>query len=83
MYYGSDAMGGVVNVIKKKASDDRLALEGGVTYDGSGNGATEYLSATSTIDALRYGLAAVHTDVGDISVQAESTLIIQLLETRV
>ena len=72
--YGSDAMGGVVNVIKKKASDDRLALEGGVTYDGSGNGATEYLSATGTIDALRYGLAAVHTDVGDIYLSGRERL---------
>lgn len=64
--YGSDAMGGVVNIIKKKASEDKFAAEGGVTYDGSGNGASEHLFVSGTLNNLRYGLSGVYTDIGDM-----------------
>ena len=64
--YGSDAMGGVVNIIKKKASEDKFAAEGGATYDGSGNGFSEYLFVSGTLNNLRYALSGVHTDIGDM-----------------
>lgn len=64
--YGSDAMGGVVNIIKKKASSEKFSAEGGVTYDGSGHGASEYLFVSGTLNNLRYGLSGLHTDIGDM-----------------
>ncbi len=64
--YGSDAMGGIVNVISKQASDRPFAAEGGIAYVGSGNGFSEFVNVSGTQGGFRYVLGGFNTDMGDL-----------------
>ena len=64
--YGSDAMGGAVNVITKKPSEDKLSTQVGLLYNGSDNGFSEYLNLSGTIENFSYALGLVNTDAQDL-----------------
>lgn len=64
--YGSDAMGGIVNVITKQASARPFDAEGGVAYIGSGNGFAEYLNVSGTLGRFSYILGGFNTDMRDL-----------------
>lgn len=64
--YGSDAMGGIVNVITKQASEEPFSAETGVSYIGSGNGFSEYLNLSGTVGKFSYLLGGFNTDMGDM-----------------
>lgn len=63
--FGSDALGGVVNVITKKASDQPFSPEFGLTYNSNGDGFTEYANFTGTAKRFKYAIGGMHSDVGD------------------
>ena len=64
--YGSDAMGGAVNVITKKPSEDKLSTQVGLLYNGSDNAFSEYLNLSGTIENFSYALGLVNTDAQDL-----------------
>ena len=64
--YGSDSMGGAVNVITKKPSADKISTESGVLYNGSNNAFSEYLNLSGTIEDVSYALGLVNTDAHDL-----------------
>lgn len=64
--YGSDAMGGIVNVITKQASEKPFSAETGISYLGSGNGFSEYLNLSGTAGKFSYILGGFNTDMGDM-----------------
>lgn len=64
--YGSDAMGGIVNVITKQASSDPFTFEGGANYLGSNNSFSEYVNLSGTLDRFKYVFGAFNTNAGDI-----------------
>lgn len=63
--YGSDALGGIVNVITKDYSELPFSFNAGGLYNGAGNGFSEYLNATGTVDKLSYKAGVFGTDMGD------------------
>lgn len=64
--YGSDAMGGIVNVISKQPSAEPVSVEGGVQYTGSNNGFAEYVNAGGTLGKFSYAAGVFNTDAGDL-----------------
>ena len=64
--YGSDAMGGAVNVITKKPSEDKINTQLGLLYNGSDNAFSEYLNLSGTIEDFSYALGLVNTDAQDL-----------------
>ena len=64
--YGSDAMGGAVNVITKKPSEDKLSTQVGLLYNGSDNAFSEYLNLSGTIENFSYAIGLVNTDAQDL-----------------
>ena len=64
--YGSDAMGGIVHVITKQASEKPFSAEGGVAYVGSGNGFSEYVNVSGTLNKFSYAFGGFNTDMGDM-----------------
>lgn len=64
--YGSDAMGGIVNVITKQASEDPFKFEGGANFLSSNNSFSEYVNLTGTLDRFKYAIGAFNTNAGDI-----------------
>lgn len=64
--YGSDAMGGIVNVITKQAVEDPFAFEGGVGFNSSSNSFTEYANIMGTLDRFHYAAGAFNTNSGDL-----------------
>lgn len=64
--YGSDAMGGIVNVITKQASEDPFKFEGGANFLSSNNSFSEYVNLSGTLDRFKYAIGAFNTNAGDI-----------------
>lgn len=64
--YGSDAMGGIVNVITKQASEEPFKFEGGANFLSSNNSFSEYVNLTGTLDRFKYAIGAFNTNAGDI-----------------
>ena len=64
--YGSDAMGGAVNVITKKPSEDKINTQLGLLYNGSDNAFSEYLNLSGTIEDFSYALGLVNTDAQNL-----------------
>lgn len=63
--YGSEAIGGVVNIITKKGGDKAIQGEASVTYDTSTEGVTSYLSAFGSSHDFNYRVSGTWTDADD------------------
>jgi hemoglobin/transferrin/lactoferrin receptor protein len=63
--HGSEAIGGVVNIITKKGGKKPIQLAMAETFDGSANALTEYLSAFGGIDGWSYRVSGSYTDGGN------------------
>ena len=72
--YGSDAMGGIVNVITKQASEEAFTFEGGLSYLGSHNSFNEYVNLSGTLDRFKYVVGAFNTDAGDLVLSDRNVL---------
>ena len=64
--YGSDALGGIVNVITKQASEEPFEFEGGLNFNSAYRSFTEYANVSGTIDRFKYALGAFNTNSGDL-----------------
>ena len=64
--YGSDAMGGIVNVITKQASEEPFKFEGGANFLSSNNSFSEYVNLSGTLDRFKYVVGAFNTNAGDL-----------------
>ena len=64
--YGSDAMGGIVNVITKTPDTKKIAIDVGLLYNGSNNAFSQYLNLSGTIDSFSYALGLTNTDAHDL-----------------
>jgi len=63
--YGSEAIGGVVNIITKKGGDKPISLETSLTYDSSTDGLSEYLSVFGGLDGFSYRVSGTYSDQGN------------------
>ncbi len=63
--HGSEAIGGVVNIITKKGGKKPIQLAMAETFDGSANALTEYLSAFGGVDGWSYRVSGSYTDGGN------------------
>lgn len=63
--HGSEAIGGVVNIITKKGGTKPVQLSAAQTFDGSANALTEYLSAYGGVDGWSYRVSGSYTDAGN------------------
>lgn len=63
--YGSEAIGGVVNIITKKGGDKPVSVETSLTFDSSTDGFTEYLSVFGGANGFSYRVSGVYSDQGD------------------
>lgn len=52
--YGSEAIGGVINIITKKGGDKPIQGEASVAYNGASNGFAESLSAFGGMNGFKY-----------------------------
>lgn len=64
--YGSDAIGGVINIITKKETKDRFNVETGGAYDGSSDAFREYIALSGKLDRLSYRFATSSTESGNL-----------------
>ena len=63
--YGSEAIGGVINVITKKGGERPVQLEVAETYDSSVDGLIEYLSVYGSAEGFNYRVSGSYTDAND------------------
>lgn len=63
--YGSEAIGGVVNIITKKGGEKPLEGSVFLTYDGANNGLTPYLALAGRQGDFRWRLSGSYTDADD------------------
>lgn len=66
--YGSDAIGGIVNVITKQASANPIDVEAGVGYNSATSSFTEFMNATGTVDRFKYAVGAFNENAGDLRI---------------
>lgn len=71
--YGSDALGGIVNVISKQPSQ-KPELEAGLTFNGAANGFTEYVNFSGTEGPFKAAVGAFNTNQGDIYLSGRERL---------
>ncbi len=64
--YGSDAIGGVINIITKKGGNKPVQFDAGVGYNGSGDGFTENASVYGSYKKLNYRLSGSYADFGNL-----------------
>ena len=64
--YGSDAIGGVINIITKKGGKKPVQLDVGVAYNGAGDGFTENASVSGSYNGFNYRLSGSYADFGDL-----------------
>ena len=64
--YGSDAIGGVINVITKKGGGKPVQGEAAVTYSGASEGFTESLSLYGSSNGFNYRVAGSNTNNGNV-----------------
>lgn len=64
--YGSDAIGGVINIITKKGGSKPVQFDAGVGYNGSGDGFTENASVYGSYKRLNYCLSGSYADFGNL-----------------
>ncbi len=63
--YGSEAIGGAVNIITKKGGDKPLQASASVTYDSSTDGFTESLSLFGRKNNFHYRVTGSYSDQGN------------------
>lgn len=63
--FGSEAIGGVINIITKKGGERPIQAEVAETYDSSVDGFTEYLSVYGSSNGFNYRVSGSYTDAGD------------------
>jgi len=63
--YGSEAIGGAINIITKKGGDRPVQGSATVTYDGSTDGFTQSLSVYGGKDGFHYRVTGSHSDQGN------------------
>lgn len=66
--YGSDAIGGIVNVITKQASANPIDVEAGVGYNSATSSFSEFMNATGTVDRFKYAVGAFNDNAGDLRI---------------
>lgn len=64
--YGSEAIGGVVNIITKKGGDRPVQAEIGAAYNGASNGLSENASLFGRIDGWNYRVSGAYSDQGKL-----------------
>ena len=64
--YGSDAIGGVINIITKKGGKKPVQVDVGVGYNGAGDGFTENASVSGSYNGFNYRLSGSYADFGDL-----------------
>lgn len=63
--YGSDALGGIVNVITKQPTDEPV-VETGMVYNGAANGLSEYVNFTAKEDSFQAAVGVFNTTQNDL-----------------
>jgi hemoglobin/transferrin/lactoferrin receptor protein len=63
--YGSEAIGGVVNLITKKGGTRPVQAELSTSFDTSADGISGYASIFGRVDGFSYRLSGTRTDYGD------------------
>lgn len=64
--YGSDAIGGVVNIITKKGGQKPIEGEFWAGFSGASRGWQEGASLSGKVDGLKYRFSSSHSDQGNI-----------------
>lgn len=64
--YGSDAIGGVINIITKKGSKKPFEAEASVGWNGAGHGWNESVSLGGNVNGFKYQLDAGYQSHGNI-----------------
>ncbi len=64
--YGSDAIGGVVNIITKKGGGKPIEGEAWLGFNGASRGFSEGMAIRGDIDGLKYSFSGSHSDQGNI-----------------
>lgn len=64
--YGSDAIGGVVNIITKKGGREPVEGEVWTEFSGASRGFSEGMAVRGNLDGLKYSLSGSHSDQGNI-----------------
>ena len=64
--YGSDAIGGVVNVITKKGGQKPIEGEAWLGFNGASRGFSEGMAIRGNIDGLKYSFSGSHSDQGNV-----------------
>ncbi len=64
--YGSDAIGGAINIITKKGGDDAFNADASVGYDGAGHGHSESAVISGTKNGFHYRVNGSNSIHGDI-----------------
>lgn len=64
--YGSDAIGGVVNIITKKGGEKPVEGELWTGFSGASRGFSEGMAVRGNVDGLKYSLSGSHSDQGNI-----------------
>lgn len=63
--YGSEAIGGAVNIITKKGGDRLIQGSADITYDSSNDGLTESISLYGGLNGFHYRVTGSKSDLGD------------------
>lgn len=64
--YGSDAIGGVVNIITKKGGEKPIEGEIWTGFSGASRGFSEGMAVRGNLDGFKYSLSGSHSDQGNI-----------------
>ena len=64
--YGSDAIGGVVNIITKKGGEKPVEGEVWTGFSGASRGFSEGMAVRGNLDGFKYSLSGSHSDQGNI-----------------
>lgn len=65
--YGSDAIGGVINIITKKGGNRPVQFDISTGYNGSGDGFLTNASLYGSVNGFNYRLSGSYSDFGDLN----------------